>query len=45
MREIVVPEQVQAVERLQLAEADARNGVAEPSWSVQPILCFDGGEG
>jgi len=43
MREITVPEAVDAVERLALRECDAREG-AEPSTHICMCICFDGDE-
>ena len=44
MREIVIPGQVGAVERLQLAERNAREGAAVSSGQTFWVMCFDGVE-
>ena len=44
MREITVPEVVDAVERLTLRECDTREGAAPSTLSAMLFLCFDGDE-
>jgi len=42
MREITVPEPIEAVDRLSLAESDARGGAAGSSAACFYCACFDG---